>query len=213
MPVYLKRMFCVTCLLLGVSAQAAQVYMSRDADGNIVFSDRAEGKAERINVQELPTVPAYMVPDRLKQAGTTTATTAPAPATISTPLSTTAPVIAPPMETAPAKTKSTKVPPDYQSLSIVSPRSGETYQNGDANNLMVIAEIQPSMKEDDALQLFDNGTLIRHTRTNYFAVNDLERGEHKLEVAIVSKEGKEKIRSEGVIVYIHRNSILKNARD
>lgn len=203
MSVYLKRMFCVTCLLLGVSAQAGQVYMSRDADGNIVFSDRAEGKAERIDVQELPTVPAYIVPDRLKQP---TATPVQAtPAITATPVTTTL--------QSPEKPKSNKIPPDYQSLKIVSPRSGETYQNGDANNLMVIAEMQPSMKEDDALQLFDNGTLIRHTRTNYFAVNDLDRGEHKLEVAIVSKEGKEKIRSEGVIVYIHRTSVLKNARD
>lgn len=181
MSVYPKRMFCIfISLLVSSIVQAGQVFMSRDADGNVVFSDRAEGNAERHEVKALPTVPAYVVPQRLQTS---------------------------------SSDKAPKTLPDYKSISIVSPRSGETFQNGDANNLMVIVDLQPALLADDTLQLFDNGTLIRQTRAGYFAINDLERGEHKLDVAVYSHDGKEKIRSDAITVYIQRVSVLKNARD
>jgi hypothetical protein len=179
MPVRFLRLFSICCLLLVCSAEAAQVYMSRDINGNVVFSDQASGKAEKIEVKELPIVPAFVIP---------------APRTIEAAVS-------------------TKTQPDYRSLTIISPREGDTLQNGDANNLIVVADLVPALLPEDALVLYDNGELIRHSHTSHFAVNDLERGEHHIEVAVTGINGKEKIRSAAVTIYIHRASVLKNAKD
>ncbi|WP_221800037.1 DUF4124 domain-containing protein [Oceanobacter mangrovi] len=45
-----------------VSVAATQVYVTRDADGNMIFSDRASADAEVHEVDGVPTVPAFVPP-------------------------------------------------------------------------------------------------------------------------------------------------------
>lgn len=59
-------------LLLAVqsmtAAQATQVFVSRDAEGNFIFSDQASPDAETHTVRELPTVPALKYDNLLPEA-------------------------------------------------------------------------------------------------------------------------------------------------
>lgn len=48
-------------------AIAADVYMSRDANGNVVFSDQPSANAERHPVKELPSIPAFVPPPQTQQ--------------------------------------------------------------------------------------------------------------------------------------------------
>jgi hypothetical protein len=54
-------------LLAAQAAMAADVYMSRDANGNVVFSDKPSANAEKHNVRELPSVPAFVPPPQVQQ--------------------------------------------------------------------------------------------------------------------------------------------------
>ncbi len=56
---------CFLGLILSVTAVAeTKVYITRDKNGNPVYSDRKSPDAENIVVKELPTVPAMKVPDK-----------------------------------------------------------------------------------------------------------------------------------------------------
>lgn len=170
-----SRFSFVLLLLLAMPAGYADIYMSRDAAGNLVFSDRAGNNAEKIEVKDLPTVPAFVAPAK------------PSPVT---------PI-------------SKKMLPEYQNIVIVSPQDQQTFQNGEANDLVLVVDLIPALLPDDALVLFDNGRMIRHSRNTHFSISDLDRGEHILEAGVFGADGKEKIRSPGVQIYIHRASVLK----
>ena len=51
----------VLCLI-AYATQATEVYISRDAQGNVVFSDRPSANSQRHEVRELPSVPAFVAP-------------------------------------------------------------------------------------------------------------------------------------------------------
>ncbi|WP_430461590.1 DUF4124 domain-containing protein [Thalassolituus sp. LLYu03] len=48
--------------LCTLCAQAGDVYMSRDANGNVVFSDQPSTNSQKHEVRELPSVPAFVAP-------------------------------------------------------------------------------------------------------------------------------------------------------
>ncbi len=59
----IARLLCILCLTAASYAQAStQVYVTRDAAGNLTFSDRASADSEAHDVNELPTVPAFVPP-------------------------------------------------------------------------------------------------------------------------------------------------------
>lgn len=54
----MRKLILSLCLIFCYSLQAAEVYKSVDQYGNTVFSDVPSDNAEKIDVQELPTIPA-----------------------------------------------------------------------------------------------------------------------------------------------------------
>lgn len=53
--------FCLLSIFM-LSSQATEVYMSRDANGNVIFSDKPSSNAQVHEIKELPSVPAYTPP-------------------------------------------------------------------------------------------------------------------------------------------------------
>ncbi len=49
------------------SSLATEVYISRDANGNVVFSDKPGQNSEKHAVKELPSIPAYVAPPSAHQ--------------------------------------------------------------------------------------------------------------------------------------------------
>jgi hypothetical protein len=51
-------------LWLVPASAATEVYVSRDENGNLIFSDRPSKNSEKHEVKELPTMPAMKVPEK-----------------------------------------------------------------------------------------------------------------------------------------------------
>ena len=63
MKLYLVSLLCLFCL----PVMATEVYISRDANGNIIYSDQPSQNAEKLKVRELPSVPALAPPPSAQQ--------------------------------------------------------------------------------------------------------------------------------------------------
>ncbi|MDO6681856.1 MULTISPECIES: hypothetical protein [unclassified Oceanobacter] len=76
-PIFLRRsvmtrLLCLFCLTTSHAFAATQVHVSRDAEGNLVFSDRVSEGSEPHEVEELPTVPAFVAPSATSTSQTQT---------------------------------------------------------------------------------------------------------------------------------------------
>jgi len=165
-------------LLCVVSAQvlATEVYISRDADGNVTFSDKPGANAQRHEVRELPSIPAVRIPD-----------SAPQPAKVNEPSF------------------------SYTSLSIITPVDGQQLPIGQAGNLEVSGVLSPGLRESDTLLLIRNGTVMRQGRQTSFQLQNLERGEHTLQMVVRDPTGKTLISSNAVTIFVQRASVLRRA--
>ncbi len=56
------RYLSIFLLLSITTAFASEVYFSRDANGNVVFSDKPSANSEIHEIKEIPTMPALVVP-------------------------------------------------------------------------------------------------------------------------------------------------------
>lgn len=166
-------------LMLGLASPllwATEVYISRDADGNVTFSDKPGANAQRHEVRELPSIPALRVP----------AETPP-----------------------PEKVKEPSF--SYTSLSIITPVTGQTLPTGQSGNVAVSGVLSPGLRETDTLLLLHNGTVMRQGRQTSFQLQNLERGEHTLQLVVRDEAGNTLISSNAVTIFVQRASSLRRA--
>ncbi|MCD8523432.1 MAG: DUF4124 domain-containing protein [Saccharospirillaceae bacterium] len=57
-----KTLVSIILLSAACSGLATEVYISRDANGNVVFSDQPGQHSEKHAVRDLPSIPAYVAP-------------------------------------------------------------------------------------------------------------------------------------------------------
>lgn len=164
--------FLLTC----ATVSATEVYMSRDEQGNIIFSDRPSAGAQRHEVRELPSVPAFTAPVTAQQ-----------PSTVNEPTF------------------------SYTSLSIITPTNGQTIPTGMAGNVEISGVLSPGLREADTLILLSNGNVLRQGRQTSFQLQNLERGEHTLQMVVRDKDGKTLISSNPVTLYVQRASVLNRS--
>lgn len=162
------------CTLAMPSINANEVFMSRDANGNVIFSDRPSQNSTPHLVQELPSVPAFRAPT------TTTSDSAPKPQ------------------------------PDYAytSLSIIHPQDEHALPVGAAGNVLVHGVLTPSLHADHRIVLLNGATILAQGRQTQFQLNNLDRGEHNLQIQVRDADNKVLIASQVVRVYVQRASRL-----
>lgn len=165
--------FLFLCTLAMPFLHANEIFMSRDANGNLIFSDRPSQNSTPHTVQELPSVPAFRAPT-------------------------------PPTQQAP------KAEPDYSytSLSIIHPQDEHALPVGAAGNLLVHGVLTPSLHADHRIVLLNGATIIAQGRQTQFQLNNLDRGEHNLQIQVRDANGKVLIASQVVRVYVQRASRL-----
>ena len=164
----------VTAIAAPALAQT-KVYITRDADGNPVFSDRKSSGAEAHVVQELPSMPAFNVPDPARQ---------------------------------PETQNREPVPVSYTSLSIISPSNGTDLPRGMAGDIQVSGVLTPALQGDDEVILKDSGKEIARSKQTTFTLTNLDRGEHNLQMEVVSPDGEVRISSQNITLYVQRSSSL-----
>ncbi len=93
------------------------------------------------------------------------------------------------------------------SLSISSP-ANDTHLTPGQWDLTVTTSIEPALKKDHYIQLFDNNTAVSPTqKETTFTIQNIIRGSHKLQVKIVTKQGNTIKSSNAINVYVHRVNV------
>jgi hypothetical protein len=166
---------CVTAL----TCTAAEVYRWRDADGNVIFSDKPREGAEKIELRDTTVVPALRPTTRLS----------------------------------PDESEDAPRALPYETLLISEPPADETLRN--VQSVTVNATSSPALQTafGHRLQLYlDGGAHGQPTTTGNWTLNDVERGAHSLEVAILDGTGAEVARSAPSSFYLHRQSAITSKK-
>ena len=97
-------------------------------------------------------------------------------------------------------------------LAITSPKNDETIHHNEGS-VTVTANVDPELKENEQLALYMDGKKVLSGKSSQFFLNYVDRGTHKLAVAIVSAEGKEISRSDTIEFHLRRTSKLEDTGD
>ncbi|WJG08927.1 DUF4124 domain-containing protein [Aliiglaciecola sp. LCG003] len=106
-----------------------------------------------------------------------------------------------------AQKRLAKAQPSYQ-LSISSPSDQETIRNN-LGKVSVTAKISPI--GNGKFQLYLDGTLAQTSPAPSFQLQDVDRGEHSIQVKFVSHKGKILASSQSIVFFLHQASILINS--
>lgn len=96
----------------------------------------------------------------------------------------------------------------YDRLTIISPVDGTTLPQALNGDVQITALLLPELQDTDEIVLRDAGTEIMRGTETTFALTQLDRGEHRLSVEVVSAEGDTVIRSQTITLYVQRTSSL-----
>ncbi|AWL10652.1 hypothetical protein HMF8227_00144 [Saliniradius amylolyticus] len=104
------------------------------------------------------------------------------------------------------KTKRKKrLKPEYQ-LTITQPQNEANIRNN-AGNLTVMGHMQPKAADGEFHLLLD-GQVIHRGSSPQFALENVDRGEHRVKIQYVGRSGKILASSPERVFYLHRFSIL-----
>lgn len=170
----------VSCLLS--VAAAGGIYKWVDAQGNVHYSDEPGQKSAK-KVEQLPGLSTY----------------APEPIKIE--------------QQTPAKTRVIKTTPEevaerYRSMSIVKPEEGETVWSN-PGIVEVFIELAPPLGEKDHIRVLLDGKLLPGKyRKTVLRLENIDRGEHQLSVAVHDSKGNRLIGSAPHTLYLHKASVI-----
>nr|WP_297462281.1 DUF4124 domain-containing protein [uncultured Halomonas sp.] len=180
------------CLILGLglplaSLQAATVYRTVDAQGNVIFSDKPIENSERVELEPLTVVPSPepqpMTSSDDEASGDT-----------------------PSRDDASRASGGPFMP--YSTFRIVSPQDGATLPTGYAGNVQVELDIDPDLRDDHRVRLLLDGQVSQSAmHTKAFMLTNLERGEHQLRAELLDASGNVRHRSAPITLYVQRASV------
>ena len=176
--------FIITLLLCAIftSSAVAEMYKWVDEEGNISYSDQPPFKgAHKLEAPAISTVPATDVPE--KQAVTSTE---------------------------PSKSKDDKST-RYSYLEITSPVNDATIRNNEGNFSLSIT-IKPELDSKYGHYfsvLLDGKTVQDKVYVTSASLKNIDRGTHKISVAVKNDKGKVLSKSKSITVHLHRQSAIK----
>jgi len=97
----------------------------------------------------------------------------------------------------------------YTTLRITTPEHDSTIQN-QVGNVNISIDVKPTLTKADELVLFMDGKQILTGKTPQFALANIDRGTHSINVAVMDKENKILKRSEVVVFHVRRRSVLSS---
>lgn len=92
----------------------------------------------------------------------------------------------------------------YRELSIVSPDEGATVRSS-PGSVTVFVALAPVLRKDDYLQVILDGTALKPKyHSTVLQLENVDRGEHRLAVAVFDKDGKKLLQSPARVFQLHR---------
>lgn len=174
----------ITLLLCAIftSTAVAEMYKWVDPDGNISYSDQPPFKgAQKLNAPEITTVPAANVPEKKPD---------------------------PSAEDSKSKDKKTA---SYTYLKITSPVDDATIRDNEGN-FSVSITIKPALntKKGHYFSVFMDGKTVQDKiYVGSASLNNVDRGTHKISVAVKNDKGKILRKSKAITVHLHRQSVVR----
>jgi len=165
--------FCIFFVLLtqafAVFATSAKIYVWRNEQGILVFSDSPIPGAEEIDVSESNIVESSI-------------------------------------DTSVLDIKPKAIDNNYN-VSITQPEHKATVRDN-TGSVYVSGRIKPVFKRGLEIQLYLDGKPYKNTQTHsIFVLRDIDRGEHKIKMALLDEKGKVIATSSTVTFYMHRMSV------
>ena len=100
--------------------------------------------------------------------------------------------------------------PDTQtqfSISITEPKDQATIRDN-TGSIYVSGKVSPRFESGLSIQLYLDGMATQAPKSSaIFALRNVERGEHKLQLKLIDAKGKEIGQSEMVTIYLHRKGL------
>lgn len=106
--------------------------------------------------------------------------------------------------TAPAEKSNSAV---YKKFVIASPKDQDTLQN--TNEVTVALQLQPTLKTGDSIEFLLDGHALPSTTATSITLNELTRGEHKLQARLLNAEKKLLMTAPVVTIYVHQASVVE----
>ncbi len=175
-------------LLVALTSHAA-IYMQKDANGNITYSDSPLSNAKKIDVPD-----GNSTLSTTKNAGDETAQAVDMQ-----------PPLTKPSDSNAAPTASTDRKP-YKTFVILSPEDQASIQNQVV--IPVSLKIDPALQPGDAIQLYvDNQPMGRATNNSHPQLSNLERGTHQIVAKLIDSNKRVLRESNSITIYVHRASL------
>ena len=93
----------------------------------------------------------------------------------------------------------------------LTPQNEQTIPTGLSGNVEISGVLSPGLRETDTIYLLANGNVLRHGRQTSFQLNNLDRGEYRLQLVVRDQDNRTLISSNPVTVYVQRASALRRA--
>jgi len=177
------RLLPAIFLIFTLPAAHAEIYKWVDSDGNVHYGDQPDTAAAR-PMKKLPALSTYappVVPEKEESAPG-------------------APEIASPAD----KAGPNAAAKGYRSISIVSPEDQATVRSS-PGTVPVFVALAPVLRKGDYLKvILDGKALPGKYQGTVINLENVDRGEHKLAVAVYDKQGRKQLQSDARTFYLHR---------
>lgn len=182
----MKKYMIVLFALFAFSVQA-EIYKWVDSEGNVHYGDQPESSRAK-KMKELPGLSTYAPPPVSKKPEM--------PAEVQA-------LEGEPVQAAPKEKFS------YRTLSIVNPEDGATVRSS-PGTVTVFVALAPVLRKEDYLQVILDGTVLEPKyRSTVMKLEYVDRGEHRLAVAVFDQDGKKLLQSPTRVFYLHRTIARK----
>ncbi len=180
------RRYAILLLLLFVAAAQAEIYKWVDSAGNVHYGDQPDASnAKKMN--KLPGLSTYappVVPEKPIQEVEENQPDAP-----------------------PVEVVSKKF--SYREITIVSPDEGGTVRSS-PGTVSVFVALAPVLRKGDYLKaILDGSVLEKKYGSTILKLENVDRGEHSIAVAVYDKSGKKLLQSSTVTFQLHRTIAKK----
>ena len=178
-------------LTFNLNTLAQQIYKTKDADGNIVFTDTPPKSADTENVQ-LRQSSAYSPPqtDQTKTNDETQSTEQDIERSLEPQLADEATSVA------------------YASVQITSPGNDEALRIN-SGDVPISIVLQPTLQPNHVVQFYMDGQLIQTVAATSTVFPHVDRGTHSIYVVVLDENGIEQITSPSHTFHLLRHSVRR----
>lgn len=185
------RLLLVIILVLMFAVAHAEIYKWVDSEGNVHYGDQPDTAAARPmkTLPELSTYAPPVVPEKEENV-----------------LEDQPDALAGPEKAAPDAARG------YRSIHVISPEDGATVRSS-PGTVPVFVALAPVLRKGDYLKvILDGKVLTEKYQGTVIRLENVDRGVHKVAVAVYNKQGKKLLQSDTQTFYLHRTIAKPRAR-